>query len=168
MTTEPEILSLAALITRLAGPGERLNEAFTRRLATELDSASSRLELPAITALNLRDVAVTFSMDRTMTLVVAGWLVDGTGEVTVRFSERRFDEVMVALLAAPRAQAYLFCSLDFSARGQPFTLLRAVGELAVGTAVVMRALATIGGRTEARVTTPIGDRSVPVDALIAA
>ncbi len=160
-----ETIALSALIDRLAAGQERRNEDFARALAARLHEAGPRLSLPAIEALGITDVVVTFSMDRAMRLVVTGWLPDGAGDVTVRFEEARFPDVAVLLHAAAREAAYTFCTLDFSVRGRPCVLFAAAAGWPAGTELTARALATVGGRQQVRVVTPAGQASVPPQAL---
>lgn len=143
--------SLAELIERLGAGRERLDQEFTRDLARELHAHADRLELPIIEGLGLTDVLVSFSMDREMRLVVTGYLPAHPGAVTVRWDEREFPEVPVALLATPRDEPYLFATLDFSVRGRGARLRSASGAWPAGTRVTVRALATVGERTEYRV-----------------
>lgn len=143
--------SLAALIERLGAGRERFDQDFARDLARELHAHADRLELPIIEGLGLTDVLVSFSMDREMRLVVTGYLPAHPGSVTVRWDEREFPDVPVALLATPRDEPYLFATLDFSVRGRAARLKTANGPWPAGTLVSVRALATVGDRTEYRV-----------------
>lgn len=143
--------SLAALIERLGAGRERLDREFARDLARELHAHAGRLELPIIEGLGLTDVLVSFSMDRELRLVVTGYLPAHPGSVTVRWDEREFGEVPVTLLATPRDEPYLFATLDFSVRGRAARLKAPSGPWAAGTRVTVRALATVGDRTEYRV-----------------
>jgi hypothetical protein len=143
--------SLAALIERLGAGRERLDRDFARDLARELHAHADRLELPIIEGLGLVDVLVSFSMDKEMKLVVTGYLPAHPGSVTVRWDEREFPDVPVALLEEPREEPYLFATLDFSVRGRGGRLKTASGAWATGTRVSLRALATVGDRTEYRV-----------------
>ncbi|MCB9727988.1 MAG: hypothetical protein H6744_12045 [Deltaproteobacteria bacterium] len=143
--------TLAALIEQLGHGRERFDEDFARDLARELHAHADRLELPVIEGLGLVDVLVSFSMDREMRLMVTGYLPAHPGSVTVRWDEREFPEVPVALLENPREEPYLFATLDFSVRGRAARLKAAAGPWAEGTRVTLRALATVGDRTEYRV-----------------
>ena len=151
MTSAGEVGPLSALIERLGAGVDRLDEGFARDLARELHARAERRELPLIEALGLVDVMVTFTMDRVMRLVVTGGLAGAPGEVTVSWRERDFARVPVRLLAAPRPEPYGFATLDRSCRGRRATLLAPAPPLPAGAEVTVRALATIGDRTEYRV-----------------
>ena len=153
MSSASETGPLSALIDRLAAGAsvERRDEAFARDLAARLHEAAARIELPAVERMGLEDVVATFYMDRVMRLVVTGQLADGPGEVTITWQEHEFPFVSVALLAAPRAEPYLFATLDFSVRGRRAELLADVRPWEAGTQVIVRARVTLGGREEYRV-----------------
>lgn len=160
-----EIGTLAALIERLGAGVDRFDEAFARGLAGRLGEAADRLELVAIERLGIVDVLVNFTMDRTMRLVVTGRLPDGPGEITVSWREDEFPDVAIALLATPRADPYIFCTLDLSVRGRRGVLTRPVARLPAGLEVRVRALATIGRREEYRVEAHGVSVSVPPDGI---
>ena len=145
-----ETLSMAALIERLGEGVARFDAAFTRHLAARLQEAAARIRLPAIDRAGLQDVVVTFSMARRVDLVATGRLPDGPGDVTIRWAEGDLPDVAVELAAVPRADPYTFATLDFAFNGRSATLARPVDSLAAGTALRVRALATIGARVEVR------------------
>ncbi|MEZ4269274.1 MAG: hypothetical protein R3F39_23195 [Myxococcota bacterium] len=155
--------SLAELIERLGAGRERFDQEFARDLARELHAHADRLELPIIEGLGLTDVLVSFSMDREMRLVVTGYLPAHPGSVTVRWDEREFPSVPIALLAEPRDEPYLFATLDFSVRGRGARLKAPSGAWPAGTHVHVRALATVGDRTEYRVEAGGHNASVNAD-----
>ncbi len=154
-------VTLAQFIERLAGPRRALDRDFARELAAGLDAEAAHVELPAIEALGLRDVLVTFSMDEALRLVITGTHPDGHGEVTLRYRDRDLNVVDVELREQERATPYSFCTLDYSVRGARCELLQAAPPLPAGQEVTARALATLGARAELRVRGLGVDVSVP-------
>ena len=154
-----ETLSLAALIDRFAHGLQVYDASFARTLAAALDAHAGRIRLPAIDALGLTDVMVTFRLDGGLALVVTGGLESGPGEVTVHFDEAELPELSVTLHGEPRDSPYLFATLDHSWRGRP---ARLVGD---GEIVEVRALTTIGAQVHWRVRAADGSRTVLQDEL---
>lgn len=152
-----ETLSLAGLIERFADGLATLDAGFTRTLAAALDVHRDRIRIPLITDLGLGDVVVTFRMDGQMTLVVTGTLPAGPGEVTLRFQERDFPEILVALGDAQPGESYLFATLDHGWRGRR-------GRVGEGEEIVeIRALTTVGAQISWRVRGEGGTTTVPVE-----
>ena len=133
-----ERVSLVAVIDRFAGGLEHYDPSFARTLAAALHAHRARISLPPVEEMGLRDVVITFRMDGQMQLVVTGNLSDGPGEVTLRFHEADFPEVEVCLLVEPRAEPYLFATLDHGWRG------RSGRNLETGEVVEIRSLTTVG------------------------
>jgi hypothetical protein len=136
------ITDLADLLTFAAEGLGRLNEDFARGVARTLAAHAHAIALPAVERLGLKDVVVTFYMDKQVHLVVTGNL-HPTGEVTVRWGETDFPTVEVAVEDTPRADPYTFATLDFSLRGRRATLNVPVPPLGAGLEVTVRALSTI-------------------------
>ncbi len=145
------ILPLSDLIMRLGAGVDRFDEAFSRGLAAQLDDAADRLEFPVIEDMGLSEVVATFSMAKTMRLVVTGTPPGEIGEATVAFAESDFAAVHVRLLAQARDNAYTFCTLDYAWAGRRAELLVSAGSIPAGQVVVVRALATFGRLAELRV-----------------
>ena len=133
-----ERLSLVALIERFANGLELYDPAFARTLAAELHRHRDQLSMPTIEEMDLRDVIVTFRMDKDMQLVITGNLHGGPGEVTLRYGERAFSEIEVGLRTAPVHGPYLFATLDHGWRGRRGHL-EATDEV-----VEIRSLTTLG------------------------
>lgn len=157
--------TLAKLIERLAAGVDRLDEHFIRHLAAELHAHADRIELPLVEARDVCDVLVNFAMDRQVRLVVTAALRDAPGELTLRWHERDFTEVPVRLLERPRAEPYTFATVDYQHRGAEAELLASVSGLPAGSMVTVRALATVGDRTEWRVQAQGIEICVPFEGL---
>ena len=153
---EAHSLTLAGLITELAGDRKILDRDFARALAAALQGRADQLSMPDIEAMDLSDIMVTFSMDEEMTVVITGTPRCGVGDAIVRYADDELDRVPILLHPEARPGAYTFCTLDFSARGQTLVLPSAQGPYGAGEEVTVRAHATIGGRPEIRVTGPEG------------
>ncbi|MCA9514971.1 MAG: hypothetical protein KC635_08520 [Myxococcales bacterium] len=156
-------MPLSALVEALGRGLDRLDEGFARGFARTLAERAAHVRLPAIDALALDDVVATLYMDRSLRLVVTGTLRGGPGAVSVRFDEADFPHVAVALHRRPVDEPYTFATLDFSWRGRVGWLREAAPPLPAGQKVVVRALATIGGDAELRVTALGMERSVRPD-----
>lgn len=157
--------TLAKLIEALSDGVDRLDESFIRHLAAELHAHADRIELPLVEARDVCDVLVNFAMDRRVKLVVTAALRDAPGELTLRWHERDFTEVPVRLLKEPRAEPYTFATVDYMHRGAEGELVESVSGLPAGTKVSVRALATVGDRTEWRVQTLGMEVCVPYEGL---
>ena len=162
---DAEVGTLAGLVEELATGTERLDEAFTRKLAAALHQRAAHLSLPEIDALGFEDVMVTFYMDREIRLVVTGRLEASGGEGSVRWHERDFARVPVAVHQTPRANPYLFATLDFSVRGQRGRLLTPASPLPAGIEVALRCLSTVGEDVTYRIVGAGQEVSVAPDAL---
>lgn len=144
-------LSLAQLVQQLGAGVDRFDEAFARTVAKTLTERAAHVELPTIESMQLEDVVATLYMDRDLRLVVTGNHVATGGACSVRWDERYFPLVPVALARTPREAPYTFATLDFSVRGKKARLLAPAGVLPAGQLVTVRALATIGDQIEYRV-----------------
>lgn len=144
-------LSLAQLVQQLGSGVDRFDEAFARTVARTLTERAAHVELPTIEGMALEDVVATLYMDKDLRLVVTGNHVATGGACSVRWDERFFPLVPVALLRAPRPAPYTFATLDFSVRGKKARLTASAGPLPEGQTVTLRALATIGDDVEYRV-----------------
>lgn len=133
-----EQVSLVAVIERFANGLELYDPAFARTLAAALHAHGDRLSMPAIEEMDLRDVIVTFRMDKDLQLVITGNLHGGPGEVTLRYPEDAFPQVPVSLETPPTRGAYLFATLDHGFRGRRGRL-KETGEV-----VEIRSLTTLG------------------------
>ncbi len=166
MGTATERGTLAGLIERLADGVDRLDASFARRLAAALHDRAAHLTLPEVEALGLRDVMVTFYMDREMRLVVTGGTGDSGAEVSVRWREADFGRLLVDVHAGSRPSPYLFATLDFSVRGQRAVLQAPTGPLAAGLEVTLRCLSTVGDEVSLRVSAQGEEVSVSPDLLV--
>ena len=136
------------LIDELAGEGPR-DEAFVRALSHWLHGRADRISLALVERLALRDVVVTFKMQRRVRLLITGYLPDDLpGEVTVTVDERDFTDVLVSVSDEPRADPYEFCTLDYSLAGRRVGITDGPRAGATGKLVVS---ATLSGREEHRV-----------------
>ncbi|MDP6946250.1 MAG: hypothetical protein QF464_19030 [Myxococcota bacterium] len=160
-----EVGTLAGLVEELATAVERPDEAFTRYLAAALHERAAHLSLPEVDALGLEDVMITFYMDREIRLVVTGHLVASGGEGSMRWHERDFPRVPVVVHQAPRADPYLFATLDFSVRAQRGRLLTPAPPLPAGLEVTLRCLSTVGDEVTYRIVGAGQEVSVAPDAL---
>lgn len=158
-------LSLAELIQRLGEGVDRFDEGFAREVARALHERAAHVRVPAVDRLGVEDVVATLSMDRAMRLVVTGHLPDVRAQVTLRWDEGDFAALPVELFVDPVEAPYTFATLDFSVRGRKATLLAAAPPLPAGQTVTVRTLATIGDRTEYRVTGLGMELSVAPEAL---
>ena len=154
-------LPLSELIQRLGEGVDRFDERFAREVARTLHARANHVRVPTVDRLGLEDVVATLSMDRAMRLVVTGHLPDVRAQVTLRWDEGDFPSLPVELFVDPVLAPYTFATLDFSVRGKRATLLVPAPPLPAGQTVTLRALATIGDRTEYRVTGLGVDLSVP-------
>jgi len=143
--------SLAELVMKLGAKEPVLDEAFARRFAMALHAKGAHVRLPLLEQLGLRNIIVTFHMDRQMKVVVTGTLADAPGEVTLTWPQEVWGSVPVTLLAEPNSAPYLFATLDFSCRGEQRRLKRDIEPFCAGQQVTLRALATIGDRVEMRI-----------------
>lgn len=162
---DPVVMPLSALVEALGQGLDRLDEGFARGFARTLSERAAHVRLPAVEALALDDVVATLYMDRSLRLVVTGSLRGEPGAVSVRFDERDFPRVTVALHSRPVDAPYTFATLDFSWRGRVGWLVEAAPPLPAGQQVVVRALATIGTEAELRVAALGIERSVRPDAV---
>lgn len=141
-------LPLSVLIDQLAGEGPR-DEAFVRAFTRWLADHADVLALPLVERLGLRDVVLTFKMQRTVRLLITGTPPDDLpGDVTITVGERDFPAVDVSLLETPRADPYELCTLDYSLAGRRVRITAGPQESAMGRLVVA---ATVGAREEHRV-----------------
>ena len=150
---------------RLGERAPRFDEAFARDLARALHAQAGYLRLPAIDALGIEDVVVTLTMDRSMRLLVSGNLNETNAFVSVRWAERDFTKCVVVLQPEPSETPYTFATMDYSVRGRQAVLETAVPPVPAGQTVTIKALATIGGDTEYRISALGQDLTVAVDAL---
>ena len=156
--------SLAEFIDRLTPANDR-DQHVARALAQALHAQSGYIQLPAVEALGITDVIVTFHMDKALKLVVTGTLNDGLGQVTVTWEERDFPEIALQLSTHAGHVPYTFATLDMSVRGRRGRLLAKHAPLPAGQEVRIKVLATIGDRTEYRVQALGLEHSVPLASL---
>ncbi len=159
------IAPLSELIEQLGAGIDRFDERFAREFSKALHAEAAHVRIPAVDRLGLEDVVVTLHMDRRLRLVVTGNLPAVCGAVSIRWDEVDFPSLPVALSRAPVADPYLFATLDLSVRGAKGVLSGAVSPFPAGQTVTVRALATIGDRTEYRVSALGLDRSVAPELL---
>ena len=144
----PEQLPLSDLIERLAGDGP-LDEAFVRALGAWLHGKASHLTIPLVDRLGLRDVVVTFKMQRKVRLLITGYPDnDLPGEVTVAVDERDFPELILTVLDDPRADPYEFATLDYSVADRAVRITGGPHDGSLGKLLMS---ATIGIREEHRI-----------------
>lgn len=164
-TEEQATLDLAALIEHLGNGVARFDEQFARTVARTLHERAPYLGLPVIDAMGVSDVVATLYMDRELRLVVTAHHAPSQGAFSMRWDERHFTEVKVRLSRSERPDPYTFATLDFSVRGKKARLTAAHAPLPVDQTVTLRALATIGGVVEYRVTGLGVDLSVPPESV---
>lgn len=157
--------SLAGLIEALGEGVTRRDRDFARSLARALHLKAPHIGFPEVEALGLVGVVATFSMDDVLSLVITGSLAQSGGECTLRWRERDFPRVRVALTRQARAEPYLFATLDFSVRGHRATLRDDVPPFEAGESVRIRCLSTVGEALSYRVRGQGGEGSVAPDQL---
>ncbi len=158
-------IHLAALIERLGDGVGRFDEQFARTVALTLHERAPHLAFPVIDPMGVQEVVATLYMDRALRLVVTGNHTATRGAFQMRWDERDFDQVEVRVTRAARVDPYVFATLDFSVRGKLARLLVAHPPVPAEQTVTIRALATIGGVVEYRVTALDTDFSVAPEAL---